>query len=127
LADMKFTMLSATYGLHPPEDALQPKNYDWKDKSKLEEALKNSRRPRARGQSTSTLHRTATVPAPARTTRRAGTRHRSHRQADIPKHVGYWSLTGGNLTQKSKHTGRSCCSQRSDDEAADVERHPRND
>src|SRR6267142_786755 len=38
-ADMAHTLLY-TMGYNAPEDALLPANYDWKDKSKLEEALK---------------------------------------------------------------------------------------
>lgn len=38
-ADMAHTLLY-TMGYNAPEDAILPENYDWKDKSKLDEALK---------------------------------------------------------------------------------------
>jgi sugar phosphate isomerase/epimerase len=38
-ADMAHTLLY-TMGYNAPEDAILPQNYDWKDKSKLDEALK---------------------------------------------------------------------------------------
>jgi sugar phosphate isomerase/epimerase len=105
-ADMAHTLLY-TMGYNAPEDALLPENYDWKDKSKLEEALKKltaALRPWTIdfhvAQNNATVHGTGSHDKTGR-----------HCQAtdptgklDIPKHAGYWLRDeNGNLTKKFKH------------------------
>jgi sugar phosphate isomerase/epimerase len=91
-ADMAHTLLY-TVGYNAPEDALLPENYDWKDKSKLDEALKkltHELRPWTIdfhvAQNNATVHGSGSHDKTGR-----------HCQAtdptgklDIPKHAGYW-------------------------------------
>jgi sugar phosphate isomerase/epimerase len=105
-ADMAHTLLY-TMGYNAPEDALLPENYDWKDKGKLEEALKKltaALRPWTIdfhvAQNNATVHGTGSHDKTGR-----------HCQAldptgklDIPKHAGYWLRDEkGELTKKFKH------------------------
>jgi len=91
-ADMAHTLLY-TVGYNAPEDALLPENYDWKDKGKLDEALKkltHELRPWTIdfhvAQNNATVHGSGSHDKTGR-----------HCQAtdptgklDIPKHAGYW-------------------------------------
>ena len=101
-ADMAHTLLY-TMGYNAPEDALLPENYDWKDKSKLEEALKKltaALRPW-----TIDFH----VAQNNATVFGSGSHDKTGRHClatdpsgklDIPKHAGYW------LKNESGHTVR---------------------
>ncbi len=91
-ADMAHTLLYVM-GYNAPEDALLPANYDWKDKSKLEEALKKltaALRPW-----TIDMH----VAQNDATVKGAGTHDKTGRHClatdpngklDIAKYAGYW-------------------------------------
>ena len=105
-ADMAHTLLY-TMGYNAPEDALLPNNYDWKDKGKLEEALKKltaALRPW-----TIDFH----VAQNDATVKGSGSHDKTGRHClatdpngklDIPKHAGYWLRDEkGNLTKKFKH------------------------
>jgi len=105
-ADMAHTLLYAL-GYNAPEDALLPANYDWKDKSKLDEALKKltaALRPW-----TIDLH----VAQNDATVKGSGTHDKTGRHClatdskgklDIPKYAGYWMRDErGNLTKAFRH------------------------
>lgn len=105
-ADMAHTLLY-TMGYNAPEDALLPANYDWKDQSKLDEALKKltaALRPW-----TIDFH----VAQNNGTVFGSGSHDKTgrHCQAtdptgklNIPKHAGYWLRDEkGNLTKKFRH------------------------
>jgi len=105
-ADMAHTLLY-TMGYNALEDALLPANYDWKDKGKLEEALKKltaALRPW-----TIDFH----VAQNDATVKGSGSHDKTGRHClatdpkgklDIPKHAGYWLRDEkGNLTKKFKH------------------------
>jgi sugar phosphate isomerase/epimerase len=91
-ADMAHTLLY-TMGYNAPEDAILPQNYDWKDKSKLDEALKKltaALRPWTIdfhvAQNNATVHGTGSHDKTGRhclATEPTG-------KLDIPKHAGYW-------------------------------------
>ena len=91
-ADMAHTLLY-TMGYNAPEDAILPENYDWKDKSKLDEALKkltHELRPWTIdfhvAQNNATVHGTGSHDKTGRhclATDPTG-------KLDIPKHAGYW-------------------------------------
>jgi len=105
-ADMAHTLLY-TMGYNAPEDALLPQGYDWKDKSKLDDALRKltaALRPW-----TIDLH----IAQNDATVKGSGTHDKTgrHCQAtdpngklDIPKHAGFWLRDEkGNLTKSIKH------------------------
>ena len=105
-ADMAHTLLY-TMGYNAPEDALLPQNYDWQDKSKLEDALKKltaALRPW-----TIDFH----VAQNNGTVFGSGSHDKTGRHClatdptgklDIPKHAGYWLRDeSGNPTKKFKH------------------------
>jgi sugar phosphate isomerase/epimerase len=105
-ADMAHTLLY-TMGYNAPEDALLPANYDWKDQSKLDEALKKltaALRPW-----TIDFH----IAQNNGTVFGSGTHDKTGRHClatdptgklDIPKHAGYWLRDEkGNLTKKFRH------------------------
>jgi sugar phosphate isomerase/epimerase len=105
-ADMAHTLLY-TMGYNAPEDALLPENYDWKDQSKLDEALKkltNALRPWTIdfdvAQNNGSVHGTGSHDKTGRhclATDPTG-------KLDIPRHAGYWLRDeNGNLTKKFKH------------------------
>jgi sugar phosphate isomerase/epimerase len=105
-ADMAHTLLY-TMGYNAPEDALLPQNYDWQDKSKLEDALKKltaALRPWTIdfhvAQNNATVHGSGSHDKTGRhclATDPTG-------KLDIPKHAGYWLRDeAGNLTKKMKH------------------------
>ena len=105
-ADMAHTLLY-TMGYNAPEDALLPPDYDWKDQSKLDEALKKltaALRPWTIdfhvAQNNATVHGTGSHDKTGRhclATDPTG-------KLDIPKHAGYWLRDeNGNLTKKFKH------------------------
>jgi hypothetical protein len=94
-------------GYNAPEDALLPANYDWKDKGKLEDALKKltaALRPW-----TIDFH----VAQNDATVKGSGSHDKTGRHClasdpngklDIPKHAGYWLRNErGELTKKFKH------------------------
>ena len=91
-ADMAHTLLY-TMGYNAPEDAILPQNYDWKDKSKLDEALKkltHELRPWTIdfhvAQNNATVHGTGSHDKTGRhclATDPTG-------KLDIPRHAGYW-------------------------------------
>jgi sugar phosphate isomerase/epimerase len=91
-ADMAHTLLY-TMGYNAPEDALLPEGYDWKDKGKLEEALKKltaALRPWTIdfhvAQNNATVHGTGSHDKTGRhclATDPTG-------KLDIPRHAGYW-------------------------------------
>ena len=131
-ADMAHTLLY-TMGYNAPEDALLPQDYDWKDKSKLDEALKKltaALRPWTIdfhvAQNNGTVHGSGSHDKTGRhclATDPTG-------KLDIPKHAGYWlkNESGHAVQTPPPHLlGRVHVPQRNDDEAADVERHPRRD
>ncbi|MBA3274114.1 MAG: TIM barrel protein [Chthoniobacterales bacterium] len=105
-ADMAHTLLY-TMGYNAPEDAILPANYDWKDKSKLEEALKKltaALRPWTIdfhvAQNNATVHGSGSHDKTGRhclATDPTG-------KLDIPRHAGYWLRDeSGQLTKKFKH------------------------
>ena len=91
-ADMAHTLLY-TMGYNAPEDAMLPENYDWKDKSKLDEALRkltHELRPWTIdfhvAQNNATVHGTGSHDKTGRhclATEPTG-------KLDIPRHAGYW-------------------------------------
>jgi sugar phosphate isomerase/epimerase len=91
-ADMAHTLLY-TMGYNAPEDAILPQNYDWKDKSKLDDALRKltgALRPWTIdfhvAQNNATVHGTGSHDKTGRhclATEPTG-------KLDIPKHAGYW-------------------------------------
>jgi sugar phosphate isomerase/epimerase len=91
-ADMAHTLLY-TMGYNAPEDAILPENYDWKDGSKLDEALKKltaALRPWTIdfhvAQNNGTVHGTGSHDKTGRhclATDPTG-------KLDIPRHAGYW-------------------------------------
>ena len=101
-ADMAHTLLYVL-GYNAPEDAILPQNYDWKDGSKLDEALKKltaALRPW-----TIDFH----VAQNDATVKGSGSHDKTGRHClatdptgklDIPKHAGYW------LKNESGHTVR---------------------
>jgi len=105
-ADMAHTLLY-TMGYNAPEDALLPQGYDWKDKSKLDDALKKltaALRPWTIdfhvAQNNATVHGTGSHDKTGR-----------HCQAtdptgklDIPKHAGFWLKNeSGRPLKRFKH------------------------
>jgi sugar phosphate isomerase/epimerase len=101
-ADMAHTLLY-TMGYNAPEDALLPQDYDWSDKSKLDEALKKltaALRPWTIdfhvAQNNGTVHGTGSHDKTGRhclATDPTG-------KLDIPRHAGFW------LKNESGHTVR---------------------
>ena len=101
-ADMAHTLLY-TMGYNAPEDAILPQDYDWSDKSKLDEALKkltNALRPW-----TIDFH----VAQNDATVKGSGTHDKTGRHClatdptgklDIPKHAGYWLKNDAGLPLK---------------------------
>ena len=131
-ADMAHTLLY-TMGYNAPEDSILPQGYDWKDDSKLDEALKtltDALRPWTIdfhvAQNNGTVHGSGTHDKTGR-----------HCMANDP--TGKLDIPQARrllAAQRSRRTaqtppphllGRVHVPQRSDDEAADVERHPRGD
>src|ERR687897_160127 len=105
-ADMAHTLLY-TMGYNAPEDALLPQNYDWKDKSKLDDALKKltaALRPWTIdfhvAQNNATVHGTGSHDKPGRHCRATA----PPGKLDIPRHAGFWLRDeSGNLTKRFKH------------------------
>ena len=105
-ADMAHTLLY-TLGFNAPEDAILPPNYDWKDQSKLDEALKkltSALRPW-----TIDFH----IAQNDATVKGSGSHDKTGRHClasdpngklNIPRHAGYW-LRGesGQPTKKLQH------------------------
>jgi sugar phosphate isomerase/epimerase len=105
-ADMAHTLLY-TLGFNAPEDAILPPNYDWKDQSKLDEALKkltSALRPW-----TIDFH----IAQNDATVKGSGSHDKTGRHClasdpngklSIPRHAGYW-LRGesGQPTKKLQH------------------------
>ena len=91
-ADMAHTLLY-TMGYNAPEDGILPQNYDWKDQSKLDDALKKltaALRPWTIdfhvAQNNATVHGTGSHDKTGRhclATDPSG-------KLDIPRHAGYW-------------------------------------
>jgi hypothetical protein len=91
-ADMAHTLLY-TMGYNAPEDSILPQGYDWKDQSKLDEAIKkltDALRPWTIdfhvAQNNGTVHGSGTHDKTGRhcmATDPTG-------KLDIPKHAGYW-------------------------------------
>jgi hypothetical protein len=105
-ADMAHTLLY-TMGYNAPEDAILPENYDWKDGSKLDEALKKltaALRPWTIdfhvAQNNGTVHGTGSHDKTGRhclATEPTG-------KLDIPRHAGYWLRDEtGKLTKAFRH------------------------
>lgn len=105
-ADMAHTLLY-TMGYNAPEDALLPDNYDWKDKSKLDEALRkltHALRPWTIdfhvAQNNGTVHGTGSHDKTGRhclATDPTG-------KLDIPRHAGYWLRNeAGNPLKRIRH------------------------
>src|SRR5688572_2672103 len=105
-ADMAHTLLY-TMGYNAPQDALLPQNYDWKDKAKLDEALRKltaALRPWTIdfhvAQNNATVHGSGSHDKTGRhclATDPTG-------KLDIPKHAGFWLRDeNGNLTKKFRH------------------------
>ena len=105
-ADMAHTLLY-TMGYNAPQDAILPAGYDWKDKSKLDEAMKKltaSLRPW-----TIDLH----IAQNDATVKGSGTHDKTGRHClasdvngklDIAKYAGFWMRDEkGNLTKAFKH------------------------
>ena len=105
-ADMAHTLLY-TMGYNAPEDAILPANYDWKDQSKLDEALKkltSALRPW-----TIDFH----VAQNDATVKGSGSHDKTGRHClpndpngklNIPRHAGYWLRDeSGQPTKKMKH------------------------
>ncbi|MDD4872548.1 MAG: TIM barrel protein [Kiritimatiellae bacterium] len=105
-ADMAHTLLYVM-GYNAPEDALLPANYDWKDKSKLDEALKKltaALRPW-----TIDMH----IAQNDATVKGSGSHDKTGRHClatdpngklDIPKHAGFWLRDEkGKLTKAFRH------------------------
>jgi sugar phosphate isomerase/epimerase len=105
-ADMAHTLLY-TMGYNAPEDALLPKDYDWKDQSQLDEALKKltaALRPWTIdfhvAQNNATVHGSGSHDKTGRhclATDPTG-------KLDIPKHAGYWLKNeSGHVVKRFKH------------------------
>ena len=105
-ADMAHTLLY-TMGYNAPEDALLPEGYDWKDKSKLDEALKKltaALRPWTIdfhvAQNNATIHGTGSHDKTGRhclATDPTG-------KLDIARHAGYWLKNeSGKPLKRFKH------------------------
>ena len=105
-ADMAHTLLY-TIGCNAPDDAILPGNYDWKDKSKLDAALRtltNALRPW-----TIDFH----VAQNDATVKGMGSHDKTGRHClpgdangklNIPHHAGFWLRDEkGNLTKKFRH------------------------
>ena len=105
-ADMAHTLLY-TMGYNAPEDAILPQNYDWNDKSKLDEALKkltNALRPWTIdfhvAQNNATVHGSGTHDK----TGRHCLANDPTGKLDIPKVAGYWLRDEkGQPTKAVKH------------------------
>jgi sugar phosphate isomerase/epimerase len=105
-ADMAHTLLY-TMGYNAPEDAILPQNYDWSDKSKLDEALKtltHALRPWTIdfhvAQNNATVHGSGTHDK----TGRHCLANDPTGKLDIPKVAGYWLRDDkGNLTKAVNH------------------------
>lgn len=105
-ADMAHTLLY-TMGYNAPEDAILPQNYDWKDKSKLDEAIKkltDALRPWTIdfhvAQNNATVHGTGSHDKTGRhclATEATG-------KLDIPRHAGYWLKNeSGHSVKRLRH------------------------
>jgi sugar phosphate isomerase/epimerase len=105
-ADMAHTLLY-TMGYNAPEDSILPQGYDWKDQSKLDQALKTltaALRPWMLdfhvAQNNGTVHGSGTHDK----TGRHCMANDPTGKLDIPKHAGYWLRDEkGNLTKAVKH------------------------
>jgi sugar phosphate isomerase/epimerase len=105
-ADMAHTLLY-TMGYNAPEDAILPQNYDWSDKSKLDEALKqltHALRPWTIdfhvAQNNATVHGSGTHDK----TGRHCLANDPTGKLDIPKVAGYWLRDDkGNVTKAVQH------------------------
>jgi sugar phosphate isomerase/epimerase len=105
-ADMAHTLLY-TMGYNAPEDSILPQGYDWKDQSKLDQALKTltaALRPWMLdfhvAQNNGTVHGSGTHDK----TGRHCMANDPTGKLDIPKHAGYWLRDDkGNLTKAVKH------------------------
>lgn len=105
-ADMAHTLLY-TLGYNAPEDAILPKDYDWKDGSKLDEALATL---------TATLRPWTIdfhIAQNDATVKGSGSHDKTGRHClatdpngklNIPHHAGYWMRDSyGNITRKFQH------------------------
>jgi sugar phosphate isomerase/epimerase len=105
-ADMAHTLLY-TMGYNAPEDALLPRDYDWKDASRLDEALRKltaALRPW-----TVDFH----VAQNDATVKGSGSHDKTGRHCladdpngklDIPRHAGFWLRDeGGKVTRRIRH------------------------
>jgi sugar phosphate isomerase/epimerase len=105
-ADMAHTLLY-TMGYNAPEDSILPQGYDWKDQSKLDQAIKTltaALRPWTLdfhvAQNNGTVHGSGTHDK----TGRHCMANDPTGKLDIPKHAGYWLRDDkGNLTKAVKH------------------------
>ena len=105
-ADMAHTLLYVM-GYNAPEDAILPQNYDWKDKSKLDEALKkvtDELRPWTIdfhvAQNDATVHGTGSHDK----TGRHCLPNDPNAKLEIPKVAGYWMRDeSGKPTKKFQH------------------------
>lgn len=105
-ADMAHTLLY-TMGYNAPEDAILPRDYDWKDGAKLDEALKaltDALRPWTIdfhvAQNDATVHGSGSHDK----TGRHCLADDPNGKLDIPRHAGYWLRDeSGNLTKNFRH------------------------
>jgi sugar phosphate isomerase/epimerase len=105
-ADMAHTLLY-TMGYNAPEDRLLPEGYDWKDRSKLDEALRtvtNALRPWTIdfhvAQNDGTVHGTGSHDKTGRHCQATD----PNGKLDIVKHAGFWLRDEkGNLTKAARH------------------------
>jgi sugar phosphate isomerase/epimerase len=105
-ADMAHTLLY-TMGYNAPEDAILPENYDWKDQSRLDDALKKltaALRPWTFdfhvAQNDGTVHGTGTHDK----TGRHCLVNDSNGKLNIPKHAGFWLRDeNSRLTKAFRH------------------------
>ena len=128
-ADMAHTLLYVL-GYNAPEDALLPGNYDWKDEKQFENAyrqLTTALRPW-----TIDFH----VAQNDATVKGSGSHDKTGRHClasdpngklNIPREAGHWLRDdAGKVTRAFRHIcwGRLHVSQRGDEAAEDLERHP---
>ncbi len=105
-ADMAHTLLY-TMGYNAPEDRLLPEGYDWKDRGKLDEALRtvtNALRPWTIdfhvAQNDGTVHGSGSHDKTGRHCQATD----PNGKLDIVKHAGFWLRDDkGNLTKKARH------------------------
>lgn len=105
-ADMAHTLLY-TMGYNAPEDRLLPEGYDWKDRGKLDEALRtvtNALRPWTIdfhvAQNDGTVHGTGSHDKTGRHCQATD----PNGKLDIVKHAGFWLRDEqGNLTKAARH------------------------